>query len=74
MSELTPFSDGIGYMENAWSGLSDPQQESLFNAATYGAATGRATTRDVLRRYELIDQRDRLTERGRDLIAWVKAP
>ncbi len=75
-AKLTPFPDGVGYLEYGWSSLSEAQVQMLVAASKRGTgkAFGRITTVRALRRFELLDDdRDpRITERGRDLVAWAR--
>lgn len=81
MAELTPFPDGQGYLEHAWSGLSAPQRHSL-RAAGRGARPHQlhvATRRSLMGR-GLIEWNPDVapgtpaivaTSRGQALIKWA---
>lgn len=77
MSTLTPFPDGVGYLEYGWNNLTEAQLQTLLPASRResGKAYGRITTVRALRRYELLDDdRDpHITQRGRDLVEWARA-
>ena len=73
MKELTPFSDGEGYLEYGWGALT-PAQARVLAAATEresGHAQGGISTLRALVRYGLIDDQHYVTNRGRELIEWA---
>jgi hypothetical protein len=73
-AELTPFSDGEGYMEHVWNGLSGTQVAALARPSTL--ARTRKPTQRALARMGLIqgnqDGYISRTRRGNDLIAWAR--
>jgi hypothetical protein len=75
-AKLTPFPDGVGYLEYGWDNLSEAQIQMLVAASKRGGgkAYGRITTVRALRRFELLDHDidPRITQRGRDLVEWAR--
>lgn len=77
MNALTPFPDGVGYMDYAWRGLSPVQRAVLRYKAGRGdpSGTARAATYLVLVQRGLLDAHDRtVTARGQALLDWAEPP
>jgi hypothetical protein len=73
MAELTPFPDGQGYLEHAWSGLSETMRYALADV-TQADTRMHPTTRQALDRRGLLDHSGRhmeLSDRGQALIKWA---
>jgi hypothetical protein len=70
MSEPTPFPDGVGYMEYAWSGLSPAQVRVMSDR--FARSGARQTTLAALRGSGLVTSAGlHLTDRGRALVEWA---
>lgn len=69
--QLTPFPDGVGYCDIAWSSLTGTQREALMSEDA-GRVLYRSVLLGVLRRFELLEQDSvRRTDRGQALVEWV---
>jgi hypothetical protein len=74
MPELTPFPDGVGYMEHVVSGLTATQEAALAYKAGHGERPrgAKSSTWTVLVGYGLITgHAHELTVRGQDLVDWL---
>ena len=76
MSDLTPFPDGVGYLDHAWGGLSNTMRRALATArdADNSSRGIHSATRDALRGRSLLiaGLPWTLSERGRALIDWAR--
>lgn len=68
--KLTRFADGEGYINYAWSGMTDKQRYALFNDSRRAAE--HHTVLAALRRHWLTDEHDQLTERGEQVREWAR--
>ncbi len=66
---LTPFPDGVGYMENAWRSLTSAQRRALF--ADICPHLHHPATLGVLRKFGLLNGEGYRTPRGQALFDWV---
>jgi hypothetical protein len=60
-------------MDYAWMSLTDVQRLALHSAGQ-GRTAGRVSTRTALRRKRLLDEQNRITDRGRALLEWAAQP
>lgn len=73
MADLTPFPDGIGFMEYAWDALSTVQEQALRYKAgqVTRPKTARPKTFTVLVAHGLLNDDWDISPRGRALLDWV---
>lgn len=73
-ADLTPFPDGVGYLEHAWAALSATQRRALLDHEAMNRA--RLDTWRVLLNRELVARTDahaipHRTQRGAALVRWA---